>query len=96
MVVSMLSVILEIPDVASIKDKRREVHSIRDRVVRKFRVSAAEVDLLDSHTFSQLACVVVSNSKVHGERVMQRVLRFVEDEVSGRVQDAQIHSESYG
>ena len=92
----MLSVILEIPGVASINDKRREVHSIRDRVMRKFHVSAAEVDLLDSHSFSQLGCAVVSNSRVHGERVMQRVLQFVEDEISGRVQDAHIHSETYG
>lgn len=95
MVVSMLSVILEIPDVGSIKDKRREIHSLRDRVIRKFHVSAAEVDLLDSRSFSQFGCAVVSNSKVHGERVMQRVLEFVENEISGRVQDAQIHSEIY-
>ncbi len=91
----MLSVILERPGFTSIKDKRREVHSLRDRIIRKFHISAAEVDLLSSLSFSQLGCAVVSNSKIHGERVMQRVLQFVEDEISGRVHDAEIHSELY-
>lgn len=96
MVVSMLSVLFEITDVESIKDKRRVVHSLRDRIIRKYHVSAAEVDLLDSPTFSQMGVAVVSNSKQHGERVMQRVLQFIEDELPGRVQDVAIHSEWYG
>ncbi|MFA7567065.1 MAG: DUF503 family protein, partial [Alkalispirochaeta sp.] len=54
MVVSMLLVIIEIPDLTSLKDKRRVVHSVRDRVNRKFRVSVAEVDLEESISFSQL------------------------------------------
>lgn len=95
MVVSMLLVLLEIPDCASLKDKRRVVHSLRDRVIRKFHVSAAEVDLQESITFAQVGVALVSNSKEYGEKVMQRVLSFVEGELPGRVQDVTVHSEQF-
>lgn len=94
-VVSMLLAILELPDIGSLKDKRRIVHGLRDRIIRKFHVSAAEVDLQESRTFSQIGVALVCNDAVYGERVMQRVLVFLEDTLPGRVQNVQIHSESY-
>lgn len=93
--VSMLLAILELPDITSIKDKRKIVVSLRDRLIRKYKVSAAEVDLHDSLTFAQLGVAVVSNDKQHGERVMQNVLRFIEDHLPGRVQEVQTHTEIY-
>ncbi len=93
MVVSMLLAVLELPDIESIKDKRRIVHGLRDRLIRKFRISVAEVDLQDSLSFSQIGAALVCNDQVHGERVMQHVLSFIEDNLPGRVQHVQIHSE---
>ncbi|MFP4363655.1 MAG: DUF503 domain-containing protein [Spirochaetia bacterium] len=91
----MFQVILEFPDIDSIKAKRRIVHSVRDKIQRKFKMSVAEVDLLDSLTFSQLGGALVSNSRSHGEKVMNKVIDFIEDEVPGRVQNVEIHTESY-
>jgi len=95
MVVSMVQFILEIPDVASIKDKRKVIKSAKDRIFRKFRVSIAEVDLQDSMKFSQLGAALVSNSKTFGEEVMNKIIDFVENEVDGRLQDVSIHSEIF-
>lgn len=95
MVVSMIQIIIELPDVGSIKEKRRIVHSLRDKLRLRFRISAAEVDLQDSLSFSQLGGALVSNSRQFGESVMQKVLLFVENEIPGRVQDVQIRSEFY-
>ena len=91
----MLQVILEIPDCTSLKEKRRVIKPIKDRVRRKFRVSVAEVDLLDSLSFGQIGVALVTNSVQHGEEVMNKVLRFIEDELPGRVHDVAIHSENY-
>ncbi len=93
--VSMFQAIVEIPGVSSIKDKRRVVHSLRDRIQRKFRVSCAEVDLNDSLAFCQLGAAIVSNSRSHGEGVMQKALCMIEDSGEVRVHDFQIHSETY-
>jgi hypothetical protein len=95
MVVSMIQIIIELPEIGSIKEKRRIVHSLRDKMRRKFRISAAEVDLQDSLGFTQIGGALVSNSRQFGETVMQKILLFVENEAPGRIQDVQIKSEFY-
>jgi Uncharacterized protein conserved in bacteria len=94
-VVSMLDIVLELPEATSIKDKRRAVSSIKERLRTKFRLSCAEVDLLDSMAFAEIGAALVSNSKEFGESVMHKALALVEDEYGLRVHDAQIHSEIY-
>ncbi len=95
MIVSMIQILFEIPDVMSIKEKRRIILSLKDKIRRRFQLSVAEVDLQDSLAFAQIGGALVSNSKVHGESVMNKVLVFVEDEVPVRIHDVKIHSEEF-
>jgi uncharacterized protein YlxP (DUF503 family) len=95
MVVSMIQLILEIPDVASIKDKRRIVRSVKDKLQKRFRLSAAEVDLQDSLSFAHIGGALVSNSRVFGESVLQKAFAMVENEIPARIQDMSIHSEEF-
>jgi uncharacterized protein len=95
MVVSMIQFILELPGVTSLKEKRRIVKSLKDKMHLRFKITAAEVDLQESLSFTQMAGAVVSNSKQHGESVLNRVLQMVENESVGRIQDVQIISEFY-
>jgi uncharacterized protein YlxP (DUF503 family) len=91
----MMQVIFEIPDVDSIKEKRRIVRSIKDKLQKRFHVSAAEVDLQDSLSFSQIGAAMVSNSKEFGETVMNKAFQTIETETPVRVQDVAIHSEEF-
>lgn len=91
----MMQLVIELPDLLSIKEKRRIVKSLKDRVRIKFHVSIAEVDLQDSLSFTQIGTALVSNSKDHGEKVMNKILTFVEDNVPGRVHDVAILTEKY-
>ncbi|HKJ86124.1 MAG TPA: DUF503 domain-containing protein [Spirochaetia bacterium] len=95
MVVSMIQLIIELPEIGSIKDKRRVVKSLKEKLIRRYRISVAEVDLQDSLSFAQIGGAVVSNSREHGERIMQKTLHFVEEECLGRIQDVQIVSEQF-
>lgn len=95
MIVSMIQLIIELPEIGSIKDKRRVVKSLKEKLIRRYRISVAEVDLQDSLSFAQLGGAVVSNSREHGERVMQKTLHFVEEECLGRIQDVKIVSERF-
>jgi uncharacterized protein YlxP (DUF503 family) len=95
MVVSMIQMIFEIPDVGSLKEKRRIVRSVKDKLQRRFHMSAAEVDLQDSITFAQIGGALVSNSKVFGESVLQKAFTMIENEVPVRIQDISIHSEEF-
>lgn len=60
--------------VSSLKEKRRILKSVTDRVRHKYRISAAEVDYLDSLDRGALGFGVVSNSRQHAETVLQKVL----------------------
>ena len=95
MVVSMIQFIIEMPEVTSIKEKRRIVKSLKDRVHHRYKVSIGEVDLLDSLRFAQIGAAKVTNSKQFGEKVMHKILAFVEENISGRLVDAKIMSEHF-
>ena len=95
MVVSMIQFRLELVGIESIKDKRRIVSSLKEKLYQKFRLSVAEVDLLDSLDRAQIGAAVVSNSRRHGEAVLNKALAFVESEVPGRILDMEIFSEGY-
>jgi uncharacterized protein YlxP (DUF503 family) len=95
MVVSMIQLILEIPDAGSLKDKRQIVRSVKDKLQRRFHLSAAEVDLQDSITFAQIGGALVSNSRVFGESVLQKAFAMIENEIPARVQDMRIYSEEF-
>jgi uncharacterized protein YlxP (DUF503 family) len=95
MVVSMIQIIFEIPDIDNIKEKRRVIKSVMEKMRRRFRMSAAEVDLQDSLTFAQIGGAVVSNSRVHGETVLRKAFDMIERETPVRIQDMSIHSEEF-
>jgi uncharacterized protein YlxP (DUF503 family) len=95
MVVSMIQMIFQIPEVDSIKAKRRIVRSVKDVLQHRFHMSAAEVDLQDSLSFAQIGGAVVSNSRSFGESVLQKAFAWVEKEIPVRIQDVSIYSEEF-
>jgi uncharacterized protein YlxP (DUF503 family) len=95
MIVSMIQLIFEIPDVDTIKEKRRIIRSLKDKLHRRFHMSAAEVDLQDSLSFAQIGGALVSNSRTFGESVMHKAFEMIENEVPVRIQDISIHSEEF-
>jgi len=95
MIVSMIQLIFEIPDAASIKEKRKIIRSVKDKLERRFHMSAAEVDLQDSLSFGQIGGAFVSNSRSFGESVMNKAFAMIEREVPVRIQDMSIYSEEF-
>jgi hypothetical protein len=94
-VVSMLQFRLELPPLSSLKEKRRIVSSIKEKLRVRFRLSVAEVDLQDSLAVAQIGAAYVSNSKQLGETVLNKALRFVDSNADGRLGEAEIFSEVY-
>lgn len=95
MVISVLHFVLDLPDIASIKEKRQIVQSVKHRLQNKFKISVAEVELQDSWRFAEIGAAVVSNSKQYGESVLHKTLQFAENFVPGRIRDTSIFSEIY-
>ena len=77
MVVGTLRVELLIPNSRSLKDKRRVVRSVIDRMRHRFHVAAAEVEDNDVHNHAVLGFAAVSNDSRHARAVMSQVLEFL-------------------
>ncbi len=75
MVVGILQVELVIEWAGSLKDKRRVVASLKDRLHREHCVSVAEVDALDNQRVAVLGMTMASNSVPHCQRVLDRILK---------------------
>ncbi|MDR0449881.1 MAG: DUF503 domain-containing protein [Treponema sp.] len=95
MIVSMIQMIFEIPDIGNIKEKRRIIRSVKDKLQRRFNMSVAEVDLQDSLSFAQIGGALVSNSRDFGESVLHKAFEIVERDVPVRIQDMRICSQEF-
>ncbi|MDR0322404.1 MAG: DUF503 domain-containing protein [Treponema sp.] len=91
----MIQIIFEIPDITNIKEKRRIIKSVLAKMKQRFHLSAAEIDLQDSLSFSQIGGAIVSNSRTFGESVLQKAFDMIERETNVRIQDMKIHSEEF-
>jgi uncharacterized protein YlxP (DUF503 family) len=74
MVIGILQVELMIGDAASLKDKRRVVNSLKDRLHREHQVAVAEVDKQDLHQLAVLGIAAVSNSVPHVQGLLDRIV----------------------
>ena len=77
MVVGVLQVRLAIFEALSLKDKRRVVKSLKDRLASRHNVSVAEVDDLDHRQAATLGIAMVSNDA----RFVQSALSKIADEI---------------
>lgn len=74
MVVGILQLELAIDGSRSLKDKRRVVTSLKDRLHREHQVSVAEVASLDDHRIAVLGVTMASNSVPHCQSTLDRLV----------------------
>jgi len=77
MTIGVLQIELSIHDAMSLKDKRRVVKSIKDRIAHGRNVSIAEVGALDEHRRSILGLAMVSNDSRYVEGALSKLVDFV-------------------
>ena len=73
MVVGVLHVECSLPGTQSIKDKRRILKSLLDRLHHRFHVAAAEVAHQESWRRAGLAIAYISTDVRHADRVLAHV-----------------------
>ena len=90
-VVGIITVRLAIYHATSLKDKRRVVKSLKDRIRRRFNVSIAE-DALDSAQRAVLTAAIVANETRFVERCLQQVLNLIEGDREAALVDYSIET----
>jgi uncharacterized protein YlxP (DUF503 family) len=79
MVVAVSIFELHIPAGRSLKEKRRVIKALTEKIHRRFRVSIAETDYHDLHQRAQFAIAAVHRSRVDLERLLDRIRTQVEE-----------------
>jgi len=74
MVIGILQVELSIDWATSLKDKRRVVNSLKDKLHRKHMVSVAEVADQDNCRVARLGIVLASSSVPHAQSSLDRIV----------------------
>ena len=73
MVIGVVTARLAVYEAFSLKDKRRVVKSLKDRLRNKFNVSVAEVDGQDTWKRSVVAVVTVSGDRRRVEEQLSKI-----------------------
>ena len=77
MIIGVLQLELSVTDAMSLKDKRRVVKSIKDRIAHGHNVSIAEVGALDEHRRAILGIAMVANDRSYVEGGLSKLVDFV-------------------
>lgn len=80
MVVGISVCELHLPGARSLKQKRKVVKSIVERLHARFRVSVAETDFHDLHQRAEISIAAVGNSESEISQLMQELRRIIDDQ----------------
>jgi uncharacterized protein len=88
--VAVGTVELHLPDVGSLKGKRRVLKGLKEKLRHRFEISLAEVDHQDLWQRATLALACVSGDSRHANEVISKALDFIEDNLDGYVTDTHV------
>jgi uncharacterized protein YlxP (DUF503 family) len=75
--IAILTIHLQLPACASLKEKRGRIKPLIARLHREFNISVAEMDLQDKWQEAVIGCAMIGNDRGHLESALQNVARWV-------------------
>jgi hypothetical protein len=75
--VLLIKISLQIPNAHSLKDKRRQMKSLKDRLGNRFNASIAEIDALDNWQQAVLGVCMISKDKSYLDKQYNKVETLV-------------------
>lgn len=85
MLIYHMEITLYLPEVHNLKEKRRILKSLKDRVWQNFRVAIAETDAQDKWQRGVIEIVGFAGGCGEADRIMEKLLRVIEDHLDGDV-----------
>ncbi len=90
MTLGLLQLIIRIPGSNSLKEKRRVLHSLRDRLRDKYNISITEIDDQDKWQKAILAIAKVDKERKMLDRSLGNIVDFIRNSNSVEIIDYQI------
>jgi uncharacterized protein YlxP (DUF503 family) len=91
MVVGLLALEIFLPGSQSLKDKRKVLNALRDRVRGRHNAAFAELDFQDKWQRSRVGIVTLNSQKGLVDQVLQKICRDVEENLEGEVVHVEFH-----
>ena len=76
MVVGILSIKVVMRSSRSLKDKRRIIKSLKDRIRNKFNVSVSEIEDQDNHKCSKIGVAMVGTDRQYVNSALSSLINF--------------------
>lgn len=92
MIVGTLKLRLLVRESRSLKEKRRVLNSIKDRVRNAYNVSIAEVESQESHQYAVLGVAMVANEQRFVQEVLGQVLNLVRSHPVAQLVDYELET----
>lgn len=89
MVAGILKITVHIGGMNSLKEKRRVIKSILDKIRAKFNVSAAETGRQDEWNACEMGFSFVSNEASHADGMLSAIIRFIDFDARVEIVDTQ-------
>jgi uncharacterized protein len=87
MVIGAMNLKLAIFGAVSLKDKRRVVKSLKERLINKFSVSVAEVGLHERYQQAELGVAMVGRDRRYVESCLAKIVDYVRSDRSASLVD---------
>lgn len=95
MKVLVTKIVLVIPFSNSLKDKRRVVKALKDRIWSKFRASIAEIDEHNTIQKAVLGITCVSKDKHILDNMIERIIDLIDTTYPGILHDFEHYVDNY-
>ena len=90
MTIGTLQLDLLIPGARSLKDKRRVIKSLKERLHNRFNCSVAETEFQDTWQRSRIVVAVVSNDVRHVNSQLSNIVTYVSNSSGAELADYRI------
>lgn len=91
MIIGFLSLEIYLPYSHSLKEKRKRLNSLKDRLKKKYNVAFAELDYLDKWQRTKIGMVTLNNKQGPIENLFNKIITDAEENIDGQIIDHQIH-----
>ncbi len=78
---------LHLPEARSLKQKRKVIKSLVERIHKRYRVSIAETHYHDLHQRSELSVAAVASTPTHCRKLMDQVRELIDSEPGAMLLD---------
>jgi uncharacterized protein YlxP (DUF503 family) len=91
MVIGFLSIEIYLPYSHSLKEKRKRLSGLKDRLKNRYNVAVAELDYHKKWQRTKIGMVTLNNEKRLVDSLFSKIIADAEENIDGHIIEHQIH-----